>query len=48
MTVVRDRLRHSDIRTTSIDAHGRRALDRAAADAIDAALAVGDTTNPKR
>ena len=28
MTVVRDRLRHSDIRTTSIYADGRRASDR--------------------
>jgi len=34
MTVVRDRLRHSNIRTTSMYAHGRRALDRDAADAI--------------
>jgi len=38
MTVVRDRLRHSNIRTTSIYAHGRRALDRVAADAIGEAL----------
>jgi len=48
MTVVRDRLRHSDIRTTSVYAHGRRALDRAAAVAIGAALAVGDTRNQRR
>jgi integrase len=38
MTIVRDRLRHSNLRTTSIYAHGRRALDRAAADAIAKAL----------
>jgi len=38
MTVVRDRLRHSNIRTTSMYAHGRRALDRAAADAIGESL----------
>lgn len=38
MTVVRDRLRHSNIRTTSIYAHGRRALDRDAANAIGKAL----------
>ena len=38
MTVVRDRLRHSNLRTTSMYAHGRRALDRAAADAIGATL----------
>jgi integrase len=38
MTVVRDRLRRSNIRTTSIYAHGRRALDRDAADAIGEAL----------
>ena len=40
MTVVRDRLRHSNLRTTSMYAHGRRALDRAAADAIGATLRV--------
>jgi integrase len=38
MTVVRDRLRHSNLRTTSMYAHGRRALDRVAADAIGDAL----------
>ena len=38
MTVVRDRLRHSNLRTTSMYAHSRRALDRAAADAIGATL----------
>jgi integrase len=38
MTVVRDRLRHSNIRTTSIYAHGRRALDRDAATAIGKSL----------
>lgn len=38
MTVVRDRLRHSNIRTTSMYAHSRRALDRDAADAIGIAL----------
>ncbi|MFO7592031.1 MAG: site-specific integrase [Acidimicrobiia bacterium] len=38
MTVVRDRLRHSNIRTTSMYAHSRRALDRQAADAIGNAL----------
>jgi len=38
MTVVRDRLRHSNLRTTSMYAHSRRALDRDAADAIGRAL----------
>ena len=38
MTVVRDRLRHSNLRTTSMYAHLRRALDRVAADAIGDAL----------
>jgi integrase len=38
MTVVRDRLRHSNLRTTPMYAHGRRALDRVAADAIRDAL----------
>jgi integrase len=41
MTVVRDRLRHSNLRTTSMYAHGRRALDRVAADAIGDALKRG-------
>jgi len=38
MTTVRDRLRHSNLRTTSIYAHGRRAADQAAAEAIGRAL----------
>ena len=38
MTTVRDRLRHSNLRTTSIYAHGRRALDQGAAEAIGRAL----------
>ncbi len=38
MTAVRDRLRHSNLRTTSIYAHGRRAADQAAAEAIGRAL----------
>jgi integrase len=38
MTTVRDRLRHSNLRTTSIYAHGRRALDKSAAEAIGRAL----------
>jgi integrase len=41
MTVVRDRLRHSNLRTTSMYAHTRRALDRDAADAIGQALKRG-------
>jgi integrase len=48
MTTVRDRLRHSNLRTTSIYAHGRRAADQAAAEAIGHALprkrAQGDET----
>jgi integrase len=38
MTVVRDRLRHSNLRTTSMYAHTRRALDRDAADVIGRSL----------
>jgi integrase len=38
MTVVRDRLRHSNLRTTSMYAHPRRALDRDAAIVIGRAL----------
>jgi len=38
MTVVRGRLRHSNLRTTSMYAHSRRALDRDAADVIGRAL----------
>jgi integrase len=34
MTAIRDRLRHSNLRTTSIYAHSRREIDREAANAI--------------
>lgn len=34
MTAIRDRLRHSNLRTTSIYTHGRREVDREAAEAI--------------
>jgi integrase len=32
LTAVRDRLGHRDLQTTNVDAHGRRATDRAIAD----------------
>lgn len=41
MMVVRDRLRHSNLRTTSIYAHSRKAVDRQAADAIQRVLEGG-------
>jgi integrase len=38
MTAIRDRLRHTNLRTTSIYAHSRRDVDRAAAEAIGRVL----------
>jgi integrase len=38
MTAIRDRLRHSNLRTTSIYVHSRRDIDRDAADAIGRVL----------
>ena len=38
MTAIRDRLRHSNLRTTSIYAHSRRDVDREAAEAIGRVL----------
>ena len=38
MTAIRDRLRHSNLRTTSIYAHSRREVDREAAEAIGRVL----------